>query len=92
VCFVRMEGIAATASIIAFVESAAKIMLKLKDYYKAVRDARGDVQRLYPSISTLQTTLNSIEKNLRGREPLFLAELLRGPLGPLLVIREDLEN
>lgn len=74
-----MEGLGAAASVIAVVDMSAKVASLCTDYFKAVKNARSDIE-------CLQSELASLTIVLRGAE-----RLVKGPDGNKLQTTEELE-
>ncbi|KAI8713795.1 NACHT domain-containing protein [Fusarium sp. LHS14.1] len=74
-----MEGLGAAASVIAVVDMSAKVASLCTDYFKAVKNARSDIE-------CLQSELDSLTTVLRGTE-----RLVKGPDGNKLQTTEELE-
>ncbi|TGO18306.1 hypothetical protein BPAE_0389g00020 [Botrytis paeoniae] len=56
-----MDGLSATASVIAVAQLAQAVGGALMEYYEGVKSARGEIQRLYHSIRNLESLLKSID-------------------------------
>lgn len=79
-----MDGLSAAASVIAVIQIAKAVGSVLKDYYGAVRDARGEIKQLYHSVNSLEAILSCIEDlKVRHGDKLVSSDLLDNPDGPL---------
>ncbi|KAL9607615.1 MAG: hypothetical protein Q9167_007486 [Letrouitia subvulpina] len=89
-----MSGIGEAASVIAIIDVAAKVIAQCREYYREVKDARKDIQRLRDEVTTLQNVLTSIADLADSSDPadLSIFDLVHGKDGPLQQSRTRLEN
>jgi hypothetical protein len=85
-----MDGLSATASVIAVIQLIGSIASILKDYYVGVKEARSEIQRLYRSISSLAAVLTVFHDLKLSSIPLDIENLLHWMLEDLTNIQSKL--
>ncbi|RTE83636.1 hypothetical protein BHE90_001824 [Fusarium euwallaceae] len=63
-----MEGLGAAASIIAVVDMSAKVASLCTDYFRAVKNARSDIERLQNELGSLDLVLRGAERLVQGSD------------------------
>ena len=90
-----MDGLSTAASVIAVIQIAGFVASVLKGYYESARDARGNIQKLYHSVNSLETVLTALN-DLKVRKSdsglLLTTALLENPHGPLQQACRELES
>jgi hypothetical protein len=90
-----MDGLSTAASVIAVIQITGSIASVLKGYYEFARDARGNIQKLYHSVNSLETVLTALN-DLKVRKSdsglLLTTALLENPHGPLQEACRELES
>lgn len=89
-----MSGIGEAASVIAVIGLAEKVIKHSREYYREVKDARKDIQRLRDEVTTLQDVLTNIADLADSSDPADLStlHLVHGKDGLLQQSRTCLEN
>lgn len=79
-----MDGLSATASVIAVIQITQSVGRFLKALYRDVRNARTEIERLYDSVTSLEFVTKELDGLLKRHDTgLLNASLLEDPHGPL---------
>ena len=61
-----MDGLSAAASIIAVVQISEEVVSRSSRYYKAVKNAKSDIDSLLKELSGLKTVIERVQQLLKG--------------------------
>ncbi|KAK6499965.1 hypothetical protein TWF481_010322 [Arthrobotrys musiformis] len=62
-----MEGIGVAANVIAVIDISVKLICVFGEYFKDVKNAKGDVQQLTKQVESLHGVLESVQKLIDGK-------------------------
>jgi len=87
-----MDPLSGVASVIAIVQLAQAIGSALKAYYSNVREFRADIDRLFFSISSLESILAHVKLLSETSRSIILQNFVLDPVGPLAQLEIELEK